>query len=75
MKYLLKDILATDFRITKFVIRHRLSTDSVFLKFGNGYSIYGTLDVIKEELCFQIALSIFHAYEKAKRVVDIVDEP
>ena len=75
VKYLLKDILATDYRITRSVIRTRFSTDRVYLKFENGYSIYGTVEIIKEELRFQIALSIFHAYEKAKRVVDIVDEP
>jgi hypothetical protein len=52
-----------------------LSIDRVYLKFGNGYSIYGTVEIIKEELRFQIALSIFLAYKKVKRVVDIIDEP
>ena len=75
VKYLVKEILATDFRIKRSEIRCRLSTDRVDLKFRNGYSIYGTVEIIKEELRFQIALSIFDAYEKAKRVVDIVDEP
>lgn len=75
VKYLVRDVLSNDFRVTRSVIRNRLSTDRVYLKFGNGYSIYGTVDVIKEELRFQIALNIFVAYEKAKRFVDIVDEP
>lgn len=71
--YLVKEILGTDFRIKRSEIRCRLSTDRVYLKFRNGYSIYGTVEIIKEELRFKIALNI--DYEKAKRVVDIVDEP
>jgi len=74
LEYLVKKILKNDFKITRSVI-NQYSTDRVYLKFANRYSIYRSLSKIKQELCFQIAYNIFIAYEKENHSIDIIDEP
>jgi hypothetical protein len=71
---LVKNILKNEFKITKTVI-NQYSTDRVYFKFANRYSIYGSISQIKEELCFQIAYNIFIAYEKENHSIDIIDKP